>query len=340
MTNSDDRPKNDNRPKLLVIVGQTAIGKSALAMRIAKAFDGEIISADSWLVYKGFDIGTSKPSKTEQNQVRHHLIDVVDAQDGFNAPKFKELAERAIEDIQNGGKLPILVGGTGLYVDSVLFDYGFLPNLGLAERAKLDAMSITELLELAEVSGVNLSDIDIRNKRRIVRAIEAGGQKPTKSDLRPQTLIVGLKLDSKELKNRVEKRVKQMIDAGLEQEVRNLSAEYGWDIEPMKGIGYQQWRPYFEPMQSLSTKPQTLSETEAKIVKSTHALAKRQGTWFKRNPHIKWFNSAKEAYVFLTKLMGTQSSKRRSNRSRADGSLPGCNRKNYRIPAAYRPGSA
>src|SRR3990167_2312235 len=146
-------PLQTTHYKLFVIVGPTASGKSALAMRVAKEFDGEIISADSWQVYKGFDIGTSKPSKTDQKRIKHHLIDVVEASEGFNAPKFKELAEKAIADIQKRGKLPIIVGGTGLYIDSVLFDYGFLPNLGSAERAKLDAMNIPELTQLAELSG-------------------------------------------------------------------------------------------------------------------------------------------------------------------------------------------
>lgn len=292
-----------SRPKLLAIVGPTAGGKSALAMRIAKKFNGEIISADSWQVYKGFDIGTSKPSRSEQKAVKHHLIDVIGASEGFNAPKFKGLAEKAILNIQKRGKLPILVGGTGLYVDSVLFDYGFLPNLGPDERAKLDAMSITELIELAEVSGVDLSDIDIHNKRRIVRAIEAGGQKPTKTALKSGSLIIGLKLSREELKSRVEARVKQMVAAGLEQEVRTLSAKYGWDIEPMKGIGYREWRGYLAPMQSLSATAQSLSQTEARIVKVTMDLAKRQGTWFKRNPHIKWFDSAETAYQFARSVL-------------------------------------
>ena len=289
------------RSELLVIVGPTASGKSALAMRVAKEFDGEIISADSWQVYKGFDIGTSKPSKTDQKRIKHHLIDVVEASEGFNAPKFKELAEKAIADIQNRGKLPIIVGGTGLYIDSVLFDYGFLPNLGSAERAKLDATGLGELIELAESSGVDLSGIDTRNKRRVIRAIEAGGQKPTKSELKPGVLIVGLKPDTQELRKNIQARTKRMIATGLEQEVRALSAKYGWGIEPMKGIGYQQWRPYLSPMQSLSATARSLSETEVKIVKSTLGLAKRQWTWLKRNPHIRWFESAETAYVFLTK---------------------------------------
>ena len=178
------------RPKLLAIVGETASGKSDLAMKVAKTFGGEIITADSWTVYKNFDIGTSKPSKAHQKQVRHHLLDVTDAKEDFNAPKFKELAEVAITYIQNRGKLPIIVGGTGLYIDSVLFDFGFLPNVGPNERRRLNKMTIPGLLELAKSRKIDLTNIDVRNKRRIIRAIEAKGQRPTKKEMKPRTLII------------------------------------------------------------------------------------------------------------------------------------------------------
>ena len=126
---------------LIVIVGETGSGKSALAMEIAELFDGEIISADSWQVYIGFDIGTAKPSQVEQSQVPHHLIDIVNAPDGFNAALFKQLAQAAIIDIQSRGRMPILVGGTGLYVDSVLYDYGFLPTVHSSPQARQNPSS-------------------------------------------------------------------------------------------------------------------------------------------------------------------------------------------------------
>jgi tRNA dimethylallyltransferase len=282
------------KPGLLVIIGETASGKSDLALQAAKAYRGEIIAADSWTVYRGFDIGTSKPAITQQKAVKHHLIDVRKPADGFNAPMFKQLAEKAIKDIQKRGKLPILVGGTGLYIDSVLYDFGFLPTSG--ERQQLNDLELDELLGLAEARNIDLKDIDLRNKRRVIRAIEAGGRKPTKEQLLPNTIIIGLKVDNDELRKLVEQRTERMLAAGLEQEVRELSEKYGWDIEPMKGIGYREWYEYFEGRQSLQ-------ETKARIIASTMNLAKRQRTWFKRNPDIQWFSSAAEAYRYTASVL-------------------------------------
>jgi tRNA dimethylallyltransferase len=175
----------------------------------------------------------------------------------------------------------------------VLYDFGFLDNASPEERAKLDSMELKDLLEMAKKQKIDLKDIDRRNKRRVIRAIEAGGQKPTKSGLRPNTLIIGLKLDNEELRNRVEQRTDIMLAAGLEQEVKSLADKYGWGIEPMKGIGYREWKEYFEGNQSLG-------ETRQRIISSTMNLAKRQRTWFKRNPDIQWFGSANEAYNFIS----------------------------------------
>ena len=282
------------RPKLLVIVGETASGKSDLTLKIAKKYGGEIIAADSWTVYRGFDIGTGKSTITQQKAVKHHLIDVREATDGFNAPMFKQLAQKAIENIQKRGKLPILVGGTGLYIDSVLYDFGFLPDSG--ERSVLNGLELSELLDLAESRKIDLTDIDSRNKRRVIRAIEAGGLKPTKGNLKPGTLIIGLKLDNQQLRESVEQRTDKMLAAGLEQEVAQLSLKYSWDIEPMKGIGYREWHDYFEA-------GQTLEETRQRIISATMKLAKRQRTWLKRDQNIHWFGSAKGAYNFLEKTL-------------------------------------
>jgi tRNA dimethylallyltransferase len=192
--------------------------------------------------------------------------------------------------------LPILVGGTGLYIDSVLYDFGFLDNSTPEERQELDTTELKDLLKLAARRSIDLEGIDIRNKRRIIRAIEGGGQKPTKKDMKPQTLIIGLNTDNQTLQKRVEQRTEEMLEAGLEQEVKNLADKYGWEIEPMKGIGYQQWREYFSGTQSLE-------QTKQKIISATMKLAKRQRTWFKRSPDIQWFSSASQAYGFMADVL-------------------------------------
>ena len=286
------------RPKLVTVVGQTASGKTALALQIAKEFNGEVIAADSWTVYKGFNIGTAKPSKLDQKEVKHHLLDIRETRQGFNAPLFKKLAEAAIRDIQGRGKLPILVGGTGLYIDSVLLDYGFLPGVSRRKRAALEALGLPDLIQKAEEDGTDLSGVDTKNKRRIIRAIEAKGQKPTKKDLRPDVLVIGIKVDPQELKERIKQRTDQMLIAGLKNEVKELAVKYGWDQEPMKGVGYQQWREYFEGTQSLE-------QTRQRIVSATEGLAKRQYTWLKRNKFINWFKSPEQAYKYIKQQLNT-----------------------------------
>lgn len=286
------------KPTLLVIVGETASGKSALAMEIARKFRGEIISADSWQVYKKFDIGTAKPTQQERLQVRHHLIDVVEPEEGFSAPKFKELAKSAITQAQARSKLPILVGGTGLYIDSLIFDYNFLPRASESERKRLNGMSIDGLLSEARDKNINLQGIDLRNKRRLVRALESGGQKPAKSDFRPGTIIVGLLIDRQKLRQNVELRVKKMFGAGLPGEVEKLATDYGWDIEPMKGIGYKEFQDYFQGSQNLD-------EVRQRIISNTMNLAKKQRTWFKRNPSIQWFASPAEEYDYIYSILNT-----------------------------------
>jgi tRNA dimethylallyltransferase len=271
--------------KIVVIVGETASGKSGLAMELAKRFDGELICADSWTVYKDFDIGTAKPTAQERAVVRHHLLDVADPRQGFSAVKFQQLAQEAIQDIQSRGKLPIIVGGTGLYVDSVLFDYKFLPAPEPGLRDALSALTLNELLQRAHETGLDTTAVDTRNKRRLIRLIENNGSQPTKSALRDNTLVLGIAVDREHLRQRVEQRVDAMLAAGLEAEVQLLAEHYGWEAEPMKGIGYREWRPYFEPVPALK---QDIGQTRERIIAATMGLAKRQRTWFKRNDRIQW----------------------------------------------------
>jgi len=269
---------------LIVVVGETASGKSALAMRLAQEFNGEIIAADSWTVRRGVDIGTAKPTAAERAAVPHHLLDVAGPKEDFTAAVFKKLANEAITDISSRGKLPIMAGGTGLYVDGVIYDYSFLPSGDKNLRAELNEMTIKQLLKRIGKLGLDLGEVDTRNKRRLIRLIENNGRLPTKHQLRDNTLLIGLKLERSELEERISRRVDNMIKAGLEGEVRGLAARYGWDCEALKGIGYAQWQDYFSGRQNLA-------ETRQKIIKATNDLAKRQRTWFKRNNCIQWFNT-------------------------------------------------
>lgn len=269
---------------LLVIVGETASGKTSLAIELAKLLDGEIICADSWTVRKGVDIGTAKPTVAEQKAVPHHLLDVVGPDEDFTAAVFKGLANKTITDIYNRGKLPIMVGGTGLYIDGVIYDYGFLPEGDRQAREELNKLSVPQLLDRIDELGLELGDIDTRNKRRLIRLIETGGMRPEKQKLRHNTLIIGIKTDREILQNHIIQRVDSMLENGLEDEVKGLSEQYGWDCEALKGVGYVQWKDYF-------LGSQTLTETRQKIIKATQDLAKRQRTWFKRNKSIQWLTT-------------------------------------------------
>jgi tRNA dimethylallyltransferase len=281
---------------LLVIVGETASGKSSLATELAKQFKGEIISADAWAVYKGFDIGTAKPSPTEQAAIPHHLIDVAGPTDGFSVAEFKRLAANAIQNILKKNKLPILVGGTGLYIDSVIYNYSFLPAGPAEERRRLDSLSIEDLLELARSKKIETAGIDLRNKRRIVRLIESEGNRPTRSELRPNTLILGIHIPKEELESRITARVDQMLAEGLENEIKQLSERYGWSAEPMKGIGYREWQLYFDGKQSRA-------ELRQRIISNSLQLAKKQRTWFKRNKSIHWINDVAQTTKLVNKFL-------------------------------------
>lgn len=288
---------------LVVVVGETASGKSALAMALAKKFDGELICADSWTVYKGFDVGTAKPSTEERAEVRHHLLDVADPEQGFSAVEFQKLAKQAIDDIIARGKLPIMVGGTGLYIDSVLYEYQFLPAPEVDRRDELNALTLEQLLATAQAEGLDVSGIDLRNKRRIIRLIENGGVRPSKGALRSNTLMLGIEVDREQLRQRITERVEHMLAAGLEAEVASLAQRYGWQTEPMKGIGYREWQPYFQPEPGSK---QDLEQTKMRIVSASMGLAKRQRTWFKRNDRIHWLqrlNTEAEAVELVTTFL-------------------------------------
>jgi len=288
-------------PPLLVIVGETASGKTSLAIAMAKQLNGEIICADSSTVRREANIGTAKPTTEEQVAVPHHLLDIVGPDEVFTAALFKEKANAAIIDITGRGKLPILVGGTGLYIDGVIYDYDFLPQGDPDLRKELSELSIDELQKRAKGLGINLDEVDIQNPRRLIRLIETNGSKPTRKELRGNTAIIGIEIDRQILKQRVNRRVHDMLEAGLQQEVWDLSDKYSWECEALKGVGYSQWQDHF-------LHDQTIPETRQKIIKATMDLAKRQRTWFKRNKSIHWLQSPVNrgtAVAFATTTLDT-----------------------------------
>ncbi len=281
---------------VVAIVGQTASGKSQLALQLVEDLRGEIIAGDSWTVRRELDIGTAKPALHERQTVKHHLVDVVSPCEDFTAVEFQRQAKQAIDAIHARGNVPFLVGGTGLYIDSVLYDYSFSPKGDRSLRERYNQMSISELLAEAAAENLDTSMIDVRNKRRIIRLLETKGHKPAKQPIRENTLIIGIRIEKSELDKRIKTRVDHMIEQGLEKEVENLQKKYGWECEGLKGIGYAEWKDYFAGRQ-------TLEQTKLRIIQSTKQLAKRQQTWFKRSTDIIWCSITEDVrqkvYAFL-----------------------------------------
>jgi tRNA dimethylallyltransferase len=282
---------------LIVIVGETASGKSALAMQIAKRFNGEIIAADSRTVYKGMDVGTAKPSATDQAMVPHHLLDITTPDKPINAASFKQLAVDAIEDISARGKLPILVGGTGLYIDAVIFDFQFRPVSDQNIRKELSLMSVQELQTCLIKKEIPLPENSL-NPRHLTRALESAGKVALQRPLSVNTLVLGLSIERAELTEKVIARTEVMFSNGLEAETRRLVETYGW-ITSLQTIGYQEFKPYFAGSQSLN-------DTKTEIVRNTLAYARRQRTWFKRNNSIRWIAQQREAVELITTYLNKQ----------------------------------
>jgi tRNA dimethylallyltransferase len=277
-------------PPLLVIVGPTASGKSKLALDMAERHNGEIICADSRTVYTGMDIGTAKPSLKDQARVKHHLLDITTPNKYFNASDFQQLANQAIDDITDRGKLPILVGGSGLYVDGVIFDFKFLPPVAQAERERLNKMSIEELQAEITEKGYEMPE-NSKNPRYLMRTLERAGAEPERGEVRQNTLIIGLQPDIKVLKGRITKRVSEMINAGLVDETKDLATKYGWDAPGLLSTSYKVLKSYIKG-------DATLEESKAQFIQNDMHFAKRQKAWFKRNPHIQWFEDNNSALAF------------------------------------------
>jgi tRNA dimethylallyltransferase len=296
--------------KLIAIVGPTAVGKSKLAIHLAAAFDGEVVSADSRQVYRYMDIGTAKPSPQERALIPHHLIDVVDPDEDFSLALYQEMANRAVEDIQRRGKLAILVGGSGLYVWAVI-DSWCIPHIppdvtlrnSLEERAKREGyMALYEELELVDLASAKR--IDPRNVRRVIRAIEvcrlsgAPFSQLQRSSPLFRTLVLGLTTERADLYRRIDSRVDGMIEGGLIQEVEGLLERgYSLDLPSMSGLGYKQMGQYLK-------EEIDLDQAVKRIKYETHRFARHQYAWFRpKDERIHWFDIRDEMEESIRSLV-------------------------------------
>lgn len=286
------------RPSLIAIVGPTASGKTALALDLAERWNGEIICADSRTIYKGMDIGTAKPTPAERARVPHWGLDLVEPGESFSAADFKRYALGAIADIRSRGKLPLLVGGTGLYVDSVLYDFTFAPKADAAQRARLETMTLPALHDYCNQHNIPLPE-NSRNKRHVVRAIERHDQaRGARSSLQQGACIVGIATRMGTLRTRIIRRAEHLFANDVEREATMLGKKYGWNSEAMTGNIYPLIKSHLDG---------TLSGSQVvqKFATADYHLAKRQMTWFRRNPDIMWA-SLPEAAAYVTSLLASE----------------------------------
>jgi tRNA dimethylallyltransferase len=277
------------------LAGPTAAGKSAVALELAQRIGGEIISVDSMQVYRGLDIGTAKPSQADLKRVPHHLIDVVDLNQSFDAATFARLASAAVAQIHSRGRVPIFCGGTGLYFNAYLHGLGPAPPADPGLRAELEAMPISQLLaELEKSDPLTFERIDRKNQRRVVRALEVirltgkpfSIQRPHWPDCAPTTpgRFIGLTRSPGQLQARIAKRVDEMFAQGLIAETRALM-ERGLEQNQtaMQALGYRQAVEHLRGQRGLA-------ETIDLVKIRTRQFAKRQLTWFRRQMRLEWIS--------------------------------------------------
>lgn len=282
---------------LVVIVGPTASGKTGAAIALAEKYDGEIICADSRTIYKGMDIGTAKPSLEEQARVPHWGLDLVQPGERFTAADFKRYAVEKIDEIRARGKVPFLVGGTGLYVDAVVLDYQFGPPADPVIRAEFEEKSLEELHKYCLENNITLPE-NSKNKRYVIRAIEQSTSATT-SESSPidNTIIVGIATDNKVLRQRMVDRASTMLDQGVLDETDRLVEQFGWEGEAMTGNVYRIIRRYH---QHELTKQEMLQ----KFATADWHLAKRQLTWLRRRDFIHWL-PLEQVVPYLSKQLST-----------------------------------
>ena len=272
--------------KVIAVVGPTASGKTSFAIELAQKTDGEIVSADSRLVYKGFDIGTAKPTMEERQGVPHYMIDIVEPEEDYSVGRYVKDAKNVINDIIKRNKTPIIAGGTGLYINALLMNYDFVdaePDYELRKQLQNQENLYEMLYELDEDTA---KTIEMNDKKKLIRAIEiikTTGQKISKTKKEKEFDVewIGLNFKRDELYARINKRVDIMIKDGLIDETKRLLDKHGRIPNLINTIGYQEMISYLDG-------ELTLDEAVDKLKQNTRRYAKRQLTWFRKNPEIKW----------------------------------------------------
>ncbi|MBT3181052.1 MAG: tRNA (adenosine(37)-N6)-dimethylallyltransferase MiaA [Deltaproteobacteria bacterium] len=283
--------------KIVIICGPTAVGKTGVGITLAKEFNGEIISADSQQVWRGFDIGTAKVNLTERSAIKHHLVDICEPAEHFDAEHFVELADRAIDDIVGRGKIPFVVGGTGMYMRMLEKGLCDAPPQDEEFRAVFeDEVANSSLLDqhekLRAIDPESAAAIHPNDRTRIERALEihyltgvpASEFRETHgfAEKRYDALKVGLNIGRADLYQRINDRVDMMVEEGLLKEVRTLLAKYDFDCQPFKAVGYRELVAYINGEMDYD-------EAIELTKRNSRRYAKRQLTWFRGDPEIKWF---------------------------------------------------
>jgi tRNA dimethylallyltransferase len=297
-----------DQPRIIAIVGPTAAGKSQVAMKTAPKINAEIVSADSMQVYKYMDIGTSKPTPEDRGRIPHHLIDIIVPDEAFSAATYKERARAVIEKLRKAGKNILLVGGTGLYIKALLGGLFPAPEANqslrqeLRERAnRLGSKSLWQ--ELKEVDPISASKLHPNDMLRVIRALEVYRQtgiplsqwqkRHAFMDRPYQVLKIGLMEEREDLYRRIETRVDHMIASGFEEEVRSLlDMGFGRNLKSMQGLGYKQMVEYL-------CGEHNLGEAIRLIKRETKAYAKRQLTWFRNDPEVRWVHTSDKKGKFV-----------------------------------------
>lgn len=271
---------------ILMIVGPTAVGKTKLSIALAKAFNAEIINGDAMQFYRGLDIGTAKIKTEEKQGVKHHLLDILEPEDSFSVVHYQKLVREKIAEIKVQGKLPIVVGGSGLYLNAVLYDYQFLGNERLNDSEEKFAEFSTEQLAkiLIEKSPKIAQKTDLSNRRRVIRALEKqeSDLQESFSQYYDRALVIGLNLDRKTLYQRIDQRVDLMIKAGLIEEVKKLHTSKN-KSQATQAIGYKELFQYLDG-------EITFEQAIDLVKRNSRRYAKRQLTWFRNKMEVSWFD--------------------------------------------------